>query len=61
MESHPQNPEFRNNPENFHPCINITNPELQKFNFLNFQYANKSLTLYYMGESSKGLFHGMGN
>ena len=23
MESHPQNPEFRNNPENFHP-YNIT-------------------------------------
>ena len=24
MESHPQNPEFRNNPENFHPytCMN---------------------------------------
>ena len=22
MESQPQNPEFRNNPENFHPCIN---------------------------------------
>ena len=21
MESHPQNPEFRNNPENFHPCM----------------------------------------
>ena len=21
MESPPQNPEFRNNPENFHPCI----------------------------------------
>ena len=20
MESHPQNPEFRINPENFHPC-----------------------------------------
>ena len=20
MESHPQNPEFRNNPEKFHPC-----------------------------------------
>ena len=20
MESHPQNPEFRNNPESFHPC-----------------------------------------
>ena len=24
MESHPQNPEFRNNPENFHPCVNET-------------------------------------
>ena len=23
MESQPQNPEFRNNPENFHPCIPI--------------------------------------
>ena len=21
MESQPQNPDFRNNPENFHPCI----------------------------------------
>ena len=21
MESHPQNPGFRNNPENFHPCL----------------------------------------
>ena len=21
MESQPQNPEFRDNPENFHPCI----------------------------------------
>ena len=21
MESQPQNPEFKNNPENFHPCI----------------------------------------
>ena len=24
MESQPQNPEFRNNPENFHPCFTIT-------------------------------------
>ena len=26
MESQPQNPEFRNNPENFHPCMipNVT-------------------------------------
>ena len=21
MKSQPQNPEFRNNPENFHPCV----------------------------------------
>ena len=23
MESRPQNPEFRNNPENFHPCTHL--------------------------------------
>ena len=23
MESQPQNPEFRNNPESFHPCMYI--------------------------------------
>ena len=23
MESQPQNPEFKNNPENFHPCIQV--------------------------------------
>ena len=23
MESQPQNPEFRNNPENFHPCLSL--------------------------------------
>ena len=23
MESQPQNPEFRNNPENFHPCVHF--------------------------------------
>ena len=36
MESQPQNPEFRNDPKNFHPCIclsacqdvkNIANPD----------------------------------
>ena len=24
MEGQPQNPEFRSNPENFHPCIGLT-------------------------------------
>ena len=27
MESQPQNPEFRINPENFHPCINQKSPK----------------------------------
>ena len=26
MESRPQNPEFRNNPENFHPCTYLLTP-----------------------------------
>ena len=26
MESQPRNPEFRNNPENFHPCVILTFP-----------------------------------
>ena len=26
MESQPQNPEFRINPENFHPCLSHTSP-----------------------------------
>ena len=26
MESQPQNPEFRNNPENFHPCDSLSYP-----------------------------------
>ena len=28
MESQPQNPEFRNNPENFHSCLHVVaNPQ----------------------------------
>ena len=27
MESQPQNPEFRNNPENFHPCLLLSNKD----------------------------------
>ena len=26
MESHPKNPELRNNPENFHPCQGCNHP-----------------------------------
>ena len=28
MESQPQNPEFRIHPENFHPCIQLSNTQL---------------------------------
>ena len=37
MESQPQNPEFRMNPENVHPCIwvkvKVGNSKLQRINF----------------------------
>ena len=33
MESQPQNPEFRINPENFHPC-NINSGTIQNFTIL---------------------------
>ena len=29
MESQPQNPEFRINPENFHPCLTLSFPSTQ--------------------------------
>ena len=38
MESQPQNPEFRYNPENFHPCI-------CKKSFFNSSAANHDLIL----------------
>ena len=31
METQPQNPEFRNNPENFHPCVQATKQENLSF------------------------------
>ena len=40
MESHPRNPEFRNNPENFHQCVaeetglNLTLSETLKTGFV---------------------------
>ena len=30
MENQPQNPEFRNNPENFHPCKDVCNGVTKK-------------------------------
>ena len=33
MESQPQNPEFRNKPENFHPCVCCTCSKARQNNF----------------------------
>ena len=47
MESQPQNPEFRNNPENFHPCMD---PKYSVIKWLRYTYlinASGSLQNYY--------------
>ena len=43
MESQPQNPEFRNNPENFRPCIHCMCNELKSSYTINFQYFSTVL------------------
>ena len=45
MESQPQNPEFRNNPENFHPCLAV--------------HEGLSLTLCMLGNCPCFCFHHM--
>ena len=37
MESQPQNPEFRINPENFHPCIYFMSIDLSIGNISSYQ------------------------
>ena len=47
MESQPQNPEFRNNPENFHPwkySISDSMVNVQKYQTL-FLFSNKMLVI----------------
>ena len=54
MESQPQNPEFRINPENFHPCIHNRNSHRKintngiLYGILNYaiMYANMYIHLY---------------
>ena len=36
MESQPQNPEFRNNPESFHPCIGLDKQKILSVKMLIF-------------------------
>ena len=50
MESQPQNPEFRINPENFHPCNMVASHGL-KINVDPDQKALSEVTLY----SKKGI------
>ena len=47
MESQPQNPDFRNNPKNFHPCLHSEARDL-KFG------GSLFLLPYFMYASSKG-------
>ena len=42
MESQPQNPEFRNNPENYHPCICGVKCSIRKESF--FEKSKLKLT-----------------
>ena len=48
MESQPQNPEFRNNPENFHPCLK----KLKDFNV--FPQSNLQCLRFYILVNSYG-------
>ena len=43
MESQPQNPEFRNNPESFHPCSlrNKQSSFMAKFIIMNILYGKQ--------------------
>ena len=44
MESQPQNPEYRNNPENFHPCITMSqNPPVS--NDMAYNMLHKTMIL----------------
>ena len=61
MESQPQNPEFRNNPENFYPCIiylmgyRYDFPTCKNFSPLDDLYLGNSVDA---GEMSKNeIFH----
>ena len=51
MESHPQNPEFRINPENFHPCtcdtICLQNSQLYGVNERPLHFKSNTLLLSY--------------
>ena len=46
MESQPQNPEFRNNPENFHPCSGDS-PVLFKTDLIFKNFSRKPSILKY--------------
>ena len=47
MERHPQNLEFRNNPENFHPCINAQTCPLSMHKLV-YQTGQKSKKILYL-------------
>ena len=49
MENQPQNPEFRNNPENFHPCVNtLTSKQVDELLHLHISLSHLSLASFFM-------------
>ena len=60
MESQPQNPEFRNNPENFHPCrwarekSVFAIPSLPLLNTSGYKWISSNLIRSYVEYYSKG-------
>ena len=55
MESQPQNPELRNNPENFHPCDQVNKKSLLK-SFL-MLHTGKTSNHYTLATLYKGQGH----
>ena len=54
MESRPQNPEFRNNPENFHPCtVPPASLTMRPILFTNYSYMGRTKTSLFLGQIKK--------
>ena len=49
MESQPQNPEFKNSPENFHPCIRRVKKEETNIVYIK-QYFNRHFSQFFSNQ-----------
>ena len=53
MESQPQNPEFKNNPENFHPCNSVS--EFRSYKVLSYRLEEPWIELWTAGCNASGV------